>query len=68
MSIASFAWTLLAFNSYSTTREKSDNISIILKKHQLSNGSFRNNMFETALSYLALSGFNFNNGDSRLKK
>ncbi len=62
MSIASLAWTLLGFNTYSTTREKADNMVLLLTKHQLSDGSFRNNMFETALSYLALSGFNFNNG------
>ena len=62
MSIASLAWTLLAFNSYRTTREKNDNLLIMLKKHQLPNRSFRNNMFETALSYLALAGFEFNNG------
>ena len=62
MSIASLAWTLLAFNSYSTTREKTYNILFIINKLQLSDGSFRMNLFETALAYLALSGFEFNNG------
>ena len=67
MSIASLAWTLLAFNSYRTTRDKSDNILNVLKKHQLPNGSFRNNMFETALSYLALSNFKFNDSSIKAK-
>ena len=59
MSIAALAWTLLAFNSYSTTKEKADNTMILLKNRQMSDGSFRANLFETALSYLALSGFKF---------
>lgn len=68
ISIASLAWSLLAFNSYRTTREKSDKIAIILKKYQLPNGSFRNNMFETALSYLALLDFKFNDSIVKIEK
>ncbi|MBW1855798.1 MAG: hypothetical protein JRJ00_14155, partial [Deltaproteobacteria bacterium] len=60
ISIASLAWSLLAFNAYSATREKAEKTAIILKKRQLPDGSFRRNLFETALSYLALSAFKFN--------
>ncbi|MBN1861512.1 MAG: hypothetical protein JW840_08645 [Candidatus Thermoplasmatota archaeon] len=68
MSIASLAWTLLAFNHYQTTKEKAETIAIVLKKRQLPDGSFRGNLFETALSFLALSGFNFNTDAIRFRK
>jgi len=60
MSTVNLAWTLLAFKSYSTTKGKAEKIAIILKNRQMSEGSFRRNLFETALSYLALSDFRFN--------
>jgi hypothetical protein len=68
MSIASLAWSLLAFKSYSTTKKKADNILIILKDRQMQDGSFRGNLFETALSYLALSSFTFTHGSKGLRK
>ena len=68
MSIASLAWTLLAFNHYSTTKEKADTVVLILNKRQMADGDFRANIFETALSYLALSGFTFMHGSNGLRK
>ena len=68
MSIAALAWTLLAFNNFSTTKEKADSVSIILNKRQMADGSFRSNLFETALSSLALSGFTFIHGSNGLRK
>jgi len=60
MSTVNLAWSLLAFKSYSTTQGKAEEIAIILKNRQMDDGSFRKNLFETALSYLALSDFRFN--------
>jgi hypothetical protein len=68
MSIAALAWTLLAFNSYSTTKEKADTLLMVLNNRQMSDGSFRANLFETALSYLALSNFEFVHGPNGLRK
>ena len=67
MSIASLAWTLLAFSRYKTTRERTEKMAIILEKRQLPDGSFRSNLFETALSCLALSGFKFNDSSVKTK-
>ena len=60
MSTVNLAWSLLAFKSYSTTQGKAEKIAIILKNRRMGDGSFRRNLFETALSYLALSDFKFN--------
>jgi hypothetical protein len=60
MSTVNLAWTLLAFKSYGTTQGKAKTVAIILKNRQMADGSFRRNLFETALSYLALSDFRFN--------
>lgn len=67
MSNASLAWSLLAFKNFRTTQEKAEKIAIFLKRQQLPDGSFRRNLFETALSYLALSSFKFNYSTIRIK-
>lgn len=60
MSTINLAWALLVLKSYSATQGKAGRIAAILKNRQMADGSFRSSLFETALSYLALSEFRFN--------
>ena len=62
-SVALLAWSLLAFKAFNTTNEKIETLKIALTKKQLLDGSFRGNLFETALSFLALSDFKFTSSD-----
>jgi len=55
VSTASLAWTLLALNCYPTGTDLAPKVSARLAGLQAADGSFRRNIFETALAYLVLS-------------
>jgi hypothetical protein len=54
-STASLAWSLLALNCYPTGSALAPKVSARLAGLQAADGSFRHNLFETALAFLVLS-------------
>jgi hypothetical protein len=55
VSTASLAWALLALKSYPAGASQAPKVSARLAGLQAADGSFRRNLFETALAYLILS-------------
>ena len=55
VSTASLAWVLLALKSYPAVASQAPKVSARLAGLQAADGSFRRNLFETALAYLVLS-------------
>jgi hypothetical protein len=55
ISTASLAWVLLALKSFASGATRAAGVAARLARLQTADGSFRGNMFETALAYLVLS-------------